>query len=233
MVDYYNASFNTGSFSSWADCVEQGKLQVQSIPNGVRFIYSLQAYEEVYYVPSYLSDEDFQYYFENVPDEVKTEMYGRPNSFYEPRDGAWYVSENGKKLPIRNRKKISDALVELGMTEELYYELEESAGVEMPEKLGFTVAVDWTLDGDAVVCTIPPDLIEERGGGMIYRIHLMPYMAAAGNAETGYMVVPNGSGSLIHFNNGKNGKSVPVYSQYVYEMDLVDSDYLRKQNLLF
>lgn len=229
MVDYYNASFNTGSFSSWADCVERGKLEVESIPNGVRFIYSMENAVEIYLVPSYLTNERYQYLYENVSDEIKKEMYGNANSFYEQRaDGDWYVSENGKKKPIRNKKKMSDAFIELGMTEEEYYDWEEKAGTVIAEALGFTVAVDWTLDGDSVVCSIPPELIDERGGGMLYRIHLMPYMAAAGKDETGYMVVPNGSGSLIHFNNGKQSNA--QYSQYVYEMDLVDSDYLRKQN---
>ena len=43
------------------------------------------------------------------------------------------------------------------------------------------------------------------------------------------MVVPNGSGSLIRFNNGKN--SAAVYSQYVYDMDLIDGDYTQTQTI--
>ncbi|HKL99272.1 MAG TPA: DUF5696 domain-containing protein, partial [Mobilitalea sp.] len=51
----------------------------------------------------------------------------------------------------------------------------------------------------------------------IYRIQMHRYMGAAGQDEEGYMVVPNGSGSIINFNNGKT--SAADYSQYVYNID--------------
>ena len=204
---------------------------MQSIPDGVRSIYDLGGEVTVYYVPAFLSNERYQELFNAVETSVQREMYGKANSYYEQReDGDWQVSENGKKMPIRTLKKISDAFVENGgMTPEEYYDWQEKAGVEIVETLGFTVALDWVLKGDGVECTIPPELIEERGGGMIYRIQLLPYMAAAGDAENGYMVVPNGSGSLIRFNNGKFSNA--QYSQYVYEMDLVDAEYTKTQNL--
>ena len=82
---------------------------------------------------------------------------------------------------------------------------------------------------DNVEAKLPVSAIEERGGGKVYRIQLLPYMAAAGSDENGYMVVPNGSGSLIRFNNGKN--SAAVYSQYVYDMDLIDGDYTQTQTI--
>lgn len=40
---------------------------------------------------------------------------------------------------------------------------------------------------------------------------------------TGYMVVPNGSGSLIRFNNGRS--TVAEYSQYIYGIDPLAADY--------
>ena len=40
---------------------------------------------------------------------------------------------------------------------------------------------------------------------------------------TGYMVVPNGSGSLIRFNNGRS--TVAEYSQYIYGIDPLSADY--------
>ncbi len=230
MVDYYNANLISGSYSSFADSVDLGEMTVVSIPDGVRFIYTLGEKKTVYYVPHILSDERYQYLYENVGASEQRLMFGQANSFYaQGDDGYWRVTENGLKMPIRSLQKLSDAFLGLGLTPEEYYELQEQAGVEIVETLGFTVALDWTLDGDSVVCSVPPELIEERGGGMIYRIQLAPYFAAAGLDETGYMVVPNGSGSLIRFNNGKQSNA--MYSQYVYDMDLVDAEYTKTQNL--
>ncbi len=230
MVDYYNSNLITGSYSTFADSVDLGGMKVESIPNGVRFIYELGEKKTVYYVPHILSDERYHELYDNLGASEQRLMFGQANSFYaQSEDGYWRVTENGLKIPVRSLKKLSDAFVELGMTEDEYYQWQEMAGVEVVETLGFTVALDWTLDGDAVVCSVPPELIEERGGGMIYRIQLAPYFAAADMEEEGYIVVPNGSGSLIRFNNGKQGNA--QYSQYVYDMDLVDAEYSKTQNL--
>ncbi|MGN0793822.1 MAG: DUF5696 domain-containing protein [Aristaeellaceae bacterium] len=230
MVEYYNANLSTGTYTTFADCVDYGELEVASIPDGVRFIYTLGEKKTVYYVPHLLTEERYQELYSQVDSSVQRLMFGQANSFYgQSEDGYRRVTENGLKIPIKSLKKMSDAFVELGMTEEEYYDWQEQAGVEVVETLGFTVALDWTLRGDGVECTVPPELIEERGGGMIFAIHLLPYMAAAGMDESGYMVVPNGSGSIINFNNGKQSNA--QYSQYVYDMDLVDSDYTKIQNL--
>ncbi|MBR3763210.1 MAG: hypothetical protein IKK57_01490 [Clostridia bacterium] len=230
MVDYYNAALTTGSFSTFADAVDLGEMRVESIPGGVRFIYDLGEKVTIYYIPEYLSAQRFDELFAAVPEDLQEAIYGRANSFYEQReDGNYYMSEKGSMMAVRTRKKVSDAFLEAGLTEEEYYYWQELGGVEVEETLGFTVALDWTLEGDSVLCTVPVELLEERGGGMIYRIQLNPYFAAAGTDETGYMVVPNGSGSLIRFNNGKQTNA--QYSQYVYDMDLVDAEYTKTQNL--
>ena len=71
-------------------------------------------------------------------------------------------------------------------------------------------------------------MIEENGGGSLYRIRLLGYFGAAGADEEGYLVVPNGSGSLIYFNNGKS--SVENYSQYIYDIDPLAADYTLLEN---
>ena len=232
LLEYYNANLSTGSYDSFSKSVDLGNLKAESIANGVRFTYEVGEEVDLYLVPSMLSAERYEELYNGVSASIQKEMYGKANSYYEQReDGNWYVSENGKKMAIRTKKKISDAFIDLGMTEEEYFEWEAKAGVEIAETLGFTVVLEWRLVGDAVECTLPAERIEERGGGMVSRIQLLPYMAAAGAEEQGYMVVPNGSGSLINFNNGKNSNTVAVYSQYVYEMDLVDAEYTKTQSI--
>ena len=49
-------------------------------------------------------------------------------------------------------------------------------------------------------------------------ISLLPYMAAAEPTEEGYMLIPDGSGAVINFNNGKGTYS--DYSQTVYGRDI-------------
>jgi hypothetical protein len=58
--------------------------------------------------------------------------------------------------------------------------------------------------------------IKETGSGRLANIDLLCFFGAASDKEEGYIFVPNGSGSLIKFNNGKKTER---FNEYVYGMD--------------
>ena len=74
--------------------------------------------------------------------------------------------------------RVSKEFVALGMTKAEYLEMEALAGKEQAETLGFTVTLEWHLGEDNVEAKLPVSAIEERGGGKVNRIQLLPYMAA-------------------------------------------------------
>ncbi|MDE5590570.1 MAG: hypothetical protein K2J60_15765 [Acetatifactor sp.] len=95
-------------------------------------------------------------------------------------------------------------------------------------QIHFDVPLEYRLNGDKLEVSIPVSGIGEYGGGYIYRIQLLRYMGAAHNSEEGYLVVPNGSGSLIRFNNGKT--SAANYTQYIYDIDPMTANYTTTEN---
>ncbi|MCM1558891.1 MAG: DUF5696 domain-containing protein [Butyrivibrio sp.] len=95
-------------------------------------------------------------------------------------------------------------------------------------QIHFDIPLEYRLNGDKLEVSVPVSGIGEYGGGYIYRIQLLRYMGAAHNTEEGYLVVPNGSGSLIRFNNGKT--SAANYSQYVYDIDPMAANYTTIEN---
>lgn len=99
------------------------------------------------------------------------------------------------------------------------YELGDVSG----DGAGFSIDVEYRLDGDSLIVSVPVSQIKEYGNAKIYRIQLLKYMGAAGTKDQGYMLVPNGSGSIIYFNNGKT--DVADYSQYIYGIDPISQDY--------
>lgn len=61
---------------------------------------------------------------------------------------------------------------------------------------------------------IPVSKIKETGNNRVYSIDVAPLFGAGGLNDTGFMLIPDGSGGLIHFNNGKtyaNEYAEPVY----------------------
>lgn len=85
-------------------------------------------------------------------------------------------------------------------------------------KCSTTIPVDYVLDGDKFTATVDIGGIKEENDK--YKLvgwSLLPYFNAGGKQDNGFMFVPDGSGAIINFNNGKsNYKS---YNQYVYGRD--------------
>ena len=73
------------------------------------------------------------------------------------------------------------------------------------ENQEFTIPVRYELTKTGLKASILLSGIEETGDAKINKISLLPYFGAGGSQSTGYMLIPDGSGALIHFNNGKTG----------------------------
>jgi len=146
MVYYYNSQVKSGTYDTYTQCVQKNQLAVESIPNGIRFIYTV---------------------------------------------GNMAATENAVGI---------------------YFE----------------IPLEYRLDNNSLVVSIPAKGIKEYNGS-VYRIQLLRYMGAAHKSENGYMVVPNGSGSLINFNNGKLTSN--AYSQYIYDIDPMSANYTTTENL--
>lgn len=143
MLEYYNANAVKGIYDSYSQSVAKGQFTVESIENGVRYIYSIG--------------------------EKKDNNY-------------------------------------------------------------FDIPLEYRLSGDGLEVSIPVSGIKEYGSLYIGSIQLLRYMGAADMSEEGYLVVPNGSGSLIRFNNGK--VTVPSYTQYIYDVDPMVANYTTTENMI-
>ena len=65
---------------------------------------------------------------------------------------------------------------------------------------------------------MPKDRIEYPQDYPVHMVTLLRFFGAGGADEEGALFVPDGSGALIHFNNGKT--KYPSYQQYVFGRDL-------------
>lgn len=84
-------------------------------------------------------------------------------------------------------------------------------------KAGFTVPVRYTLSGGALSAAIVTEGIKQANKFKLVNISLLPFFGAASSANKGYLFVPDGSGALINFNNGKS--SYKSYNERVYGGD--------------
>lgn len=227
ILDYFNTSRTEGTFDSFSYCTSRGQLEAESIPDGVRFIYTLGDLESATgIVPQYISRATL--------DRVLAALDEDGVKFVEKKYVESTVGEDYLELLSSAMKgasqirKLNKYFEQAGFTNEDYIAEMENSGVEGAVPISFVVPLEYRLNGDAVDVSIPMRAVQENGGGSIFRIQLLRYFGAAGTDENGYMLVPNGSGSVIRFNNGKTTSE--NYSEYVYGIDKLAAEYTVREN---
>lgn len=227
IVDYFNTTRTQGTLDSYTYCSSLGQLETQSIENGIRFVYTLgDMSSSTGIVPQYISEETLNNVLAALPEE-DAKAVAKKYTESNVADGYLELLASAVKGASQLRK-LNKYFEAAGFNEEDYLREMENSGVEDAIPISFVIPLEYRLNGDAVDVSIPMCAVEERGGGTIFRIQLLRYLGAAGVDEEGYMLVPNGSGSLINFNNGKT--TVENYSEYVYGIDPLAAEYTVREN---
>lgn len=87
---------------------------------------------------------------------------------------------------------------------------------------GFSIPVRYSITSDCFKAAILTDYIAQYDTNVIKSIDLLPFFGAGSSEDTGYMLVPDGSGALIEFNN--DHLTASTYSKQLYGFDNGTSD---------
>jgi hypothetical protein len=222
IIDHYSSKRTLGTYNSYDQSVSLGQFEYEGLDNGIRYTYTLGDFSSATgIVPVYISRERLEFFTSQMSERGANYLNSRYHAWGE-REGYMELSE-GAMRPAQLRN-ITASLEEAGYTEEDFINDMTDSGSEDAIPLSFVVAIEYRLFDDHLEVSVPSRLIEEGGGGMIYRVQVLRYFGAAGLDEEGYMLLPNGSGSLVYFNNGK--ERVENYSQFVYGIDPMIAEYL-------
>jgi len=222
IVDHYSPSRTLGTFNSYDHSVARSQLEYEGIKNGIRYIYTFGDFSsETGIVPVYISRERFEYYLGQMTDRQANYIRGR---YHEWAERPSYMEINDGAIRAAQLRNMIEYLEGAGYTQDDFNADMTDAGAGDAIPLSYTVALEYRLFDDHLEVAVPTKLIHESGGGMIYRVQLLRYFGAAGLSETGYMLLPNGSGSIVYFNNGK--ERAENYSQFVYGIDPLIAEYV-------
>ncbi len=227
IVDFYNANRKSTTYNSFEYCTSLGQFALESIPDGVRVIYTIgDMSSKTGIVPIYITSERLESFLANLSE--KDAKYVRFRfSEKSDIDGFLMLPESVQTAPAQMRK-LNEHMANAGYTEEDFRADMEEAGADGAVPTNFVIPVEYTLQEDGLRVRIPVEQIQEHGDGMLYRIQLLRFFGASGMDEDGYIVVPNGAGSIINFNNGKTDAG--EYNQFIYGIDPVAAEYLVREN---
>ncbi len=140
--------------------------------------------------------------------------------FYEKdtQDGYYYLTNAGSITQTEIDGLYSIFYEKCGYTiDDLQKDNEEFGISDDLSNPTFEVAVEYRLTEQGLVASVISDSIVDTPNYPITSINFLPYFGAAASDTTGYFVIPDGSGAIMNFNNGKN--YVPSYSKNFYGDD--------------
>lgn len=212
------------AWNSYGKATANGQVEFLKIPDGLQVLYTMSD-QKISLVPNQLTAEWYEILAESGKKQV-TKTYE-----YDEESGLYKLKTKG--VSSRNLLQVDADARAAGFTiedlEEMNALVETEGEEEESSSVSFLITLEYRLTESGLEVTLPYNGLEEHGGAMIRAIQLLPFMGAAGPDEEGCIVVPDGSGAVINFNNHKSNS--PQYNQSIYDLDLVDSDYASTQNI--
>lgn len=116
------------------------------------------------------------------------------------------------------KKRVEGFFEKAGYTFEDYnFDMSRTSASSATDKPVFNVALLYRLEGGDLVVDVPYEEIEYKASYPITKLTLLPNFGAGGTADDGFMLVPEGGGALIRFNNGKLAQN--TYYSNIYGWD--------------
>ena len=229
-VSFRDAVGTLTTYTNFAQSISTKQFKPESIPNGIRITYTIgDTSLGVEALPRLITKA-------RLSEKVLSKLDAATAKYVEKR---YYPHADNPELLERLDAQVSRTLVLSKMMEAFEkagYSAEDLAadnadngiqGSASPTKPNFTIPLEYRLDGGSLLVSIPMSRAKEGAGFQLRSIDVLNFFGAADKEQQGYMLVPDGSGSLIRLNNGKLKEE--QYVQRIYGMDPNDNSWRRGQ----
>lgn len=232
-IYYYDENSQKQEMNSYQHSVAFGNYKVFTNQEAVRVYYTLQLKETPPFVPSFLNEEMYQsitsqldsttmfkmklmYKFYDV-DNTTTDAKEIREKYPYAKEHAVYVLNSN--ISESDREVLNRYMEEASYTQEQYYKELKEMNIELDEEtpMQFTVPVQYTLTENGIEVSILSDKITAANSEYVLQsISILPYFnCGVVTDEDGFMLLPDGSGSVMKLNKADNAG----YSQKLYGSD--------------
>ena len=231
----YIDSITTIDLNSYTNSVAYQSYQpIRQDDGSIRVEYAIGKLERVYTIPSAITKERYTEFTDKMEkkDRKKLSNY---YSLYEPSkldkksnkdeiialypsvtEQPLYILKDG--LDAKGKETAEQFFAAVGYTEEdLAIDNELKAGEKESSKAVFNVTVIYRLEGKDLVVEVPYSEITCGSDYPITYVSLLPMFGAGGTNQEGFILIPEGGGSLIYYNNGKT--SLEAYYANMFGWD--------------
>ena len=217
----YVDSITTIELNNYTNSIAYQSFQPVAQDDGsIRVNYAIGKIERIYMIPSAITKERYTAFTDQMAkkDRKKLSNY---YSLYEPSkldkktnkdeiialypsvtEQALYILKDG--IDAKGKQTAEDYFASVGYTAE-DLEIDNALKAGEKEKTGavFNVSVIYRLEGKDLVVEVPYSEITCGSDYPITYVSILPMFGAGSNKEDGFILIPEGGGSLINYNNGK------------------------------
>ncbi len=235
LVVTYSSASGVIDFNNYAYSIQNGTYTVsQPDPDTVSVRYSVGKIEKVYMMPSAITVERFTAFTDAMSKKDAKKVKG-VYTLYKPdkvaaadnRDEllSLYPELENQELYVlksdtseNNKAKTAGYFEAAGYTQE-DYDIDQQlvAGSSQNNGPVFNVTVNYRLEDGDLLVEVPYSEIRYRADYPITYITVLPMFGAAGVEEEGFMMIPEGGGALIRYNNGKLNQNSYYANMYGWD----------------
>lgn len=244
VLEYTTINAVSALLNSYEFSVANGIYEVEASEDEIRVLYTIGKVKKTFFIPMAVPESRMKEFYDKMErsQQKKLDDYYRRydiNNLLATDNKSDLLSqypdlENERVYVLRESssskefimRQIEEMFSSVGYTEEDYYaDLERYSSSSSSDKVIINLTVVYRLDGNRFIVEIPNDEIAYNEDYPLTKISLLPYFGAGGTEDEGYLLVPEGSGALIRFNNGKSEQSA-------YYADVYGWDYGKKRTEL-
>ena len=214
LIDYYKTtkSASPDTVNNYVMAIETDQVETEKIDNGIKIKFTLKEDKlSMDVVPKKISQEKMEsMILDNLGEEDK-EFVRENYRLYQD----YYIRQKDSGVTQSGIKRIRDIFYEkCGYTDaDLEADNAQYDYVSEWSNLEIRMTLEYVLEGSDVVVRVPMDEYYcNSEEATLNAFSLLPYFLSSTVEEEGYMVVPDGSGAVINFNNGLT-KSVDYVSR--------------------
>lgn len=225
------------SFDNFSYSVKNGLYEIEQGEDYIRINYSIGNVDREYVVPPVTTAVLFESWLEqmsNTDRDFVKQYYKKydidklgKNDDKETLVGNYPILETEPIYVLRDTAKnavlikLEQIYEDTGYTYDDYTADKELSTLEKSsDKPVFNVSMIYRLDGGDLLVEIPFRDLDYKDEYPMYNLTPLPYFGAGGPEDEGFILVPEGGGSLIHFNNGKLSQSIYYVNMYGWDMAL-------------
>lgn len=214
--------------------VEDGYYTLEKTDDSIRILYTIGRIKKTYFIPIAVPEERFNEFYNKMersnqrklddayriinwnnllPTDDKSELRAKYPDIEEKN--VVILRDSTKDF---RKEQMQEWFAEVGYTREDYEkDLEYYEAATSSDAPQVNLTLELRLNGKQLEVEIPNEEIEFKKEYSIGTISVLPYFGSGNTQDEGYLFVPEGSGAIINFNNGKVAQQ-PYYAQmYGYD----------------